>query len=403
MRNLAEALFWEIFYRREAVRAELAELFQVSAATVSRAAGVLLAKRLIMEIGAPAAPRGRRPALLQVNPGLAYVGGIEMDRDRITAVVTDLGGNLLGRGATAASPGNPVETTLRDGAKVLRVAMKDAGLRQMQLARIGVGHTGMLDVQKGLCLEWEGASHWRGVPLADKLRAKFQTEITLDDRARAVALALHLTWPEGRRHRIAIYVQMGTGIGAGIFVDGRMLRGATQTGGEIGHMVIDRNGPLCACGRRGCVEAFASVGATLARVREAIERGEKTSLGSLDALPLRLTAEDVVMAARQGDAVARSALEQTGEALGLGIANAVQLLNPSLVALAGKFSNTAGEFLMDAVGRAIRSQCFETNSRGLEIRVAPLRKDIGPVGCALLATVDVAGGLLQGALFGTAG
>jgi hypothetical protein len=164
MRNLAESLFWEIFYRREAVRAELGGLFQVSAATVSRAVGILLSKQLVIEFGAPVASRGRRPTLLRINPRLAYVGGIEMDRDRITAVVTDLGGNLLGRGATAASPANAVEATLRDAAKVLRIAMKDAGLRQMKLARIGVGHTGTLDVDNGLCLDWEGASTGAACP-----------------------------------------------------------------------------------------------------------------------------------------------------------------------------------------------------------------------------------------------
>jgi hypothetical protein len=82
MRNLAESLFWEIFHRRETVRSELAQQFQVSAATVSRAVGVLLSKQLVVEIGAPAASRGRRPALLQLNPSLAYVGGIELDRNR---------------------------------------------------------------------------------------------------------------------------------------------------------------------------------------------------------------------------------------------------------------------------------------------------------------------------------
>ena len=90
---------------------------------------------------------------------------------------------------------------------------------------------------------------------------------------------------------------------------------------------------------------------------------------------------------------------ETGEALGIGIVNAVQLLNPSLVVLAGKFANAAREFLLDAVTRAIRRQCFENASRGLEIRVAPLRKDVGPVGCALLASIDVAAGLLQRSLF----
>jgi predicted NBD/HSP70 family sugar kinase len=238
MRSLAESLFWEIFYRREAVRGELAQLLHVSAATISRAVSVLLATNLVVETSAPAGPRGRRPTLLGINPKLAYVGGIEMDRDRITAVVTDLEGNLLGRGAVSAVPGNRVDDTIRRTAQALKIALKDARLSAGKLARIGLGHTGVLDVERGLCLDWEGAEHWRGVPLAENLRESLGAEITLDDRARAVALALHLTWAEGRRHRIAIYVQIGTGIGSGIFVNGRLLRGASQTGGELGHMTI---------------------------------------------------------------------------------------------------------------------------------------------------------------------
>ncbi len=97
MRNLEESLFWEILYRHQVVRSELSRLFDVSAATISRSAGVLLAKHLIVETGATKASRGRRPALLQLNPELAHVAGIEIDRDRITAVVTDMAGNLRGR------------------------------------------------------------------------------------------------------------------------------------------------------------------------------------------------------------------------------------------------------------------------------------------------------------------
>ncbi len=399
MRNLEESLFWEIFYRHQAVRSELAGLFDVSAATISRSAGVLLSKKLILETGATRSARGRRPALLQVNPELAHVAGIEIDRDRITAVITDMAGNLMGRGAIAACALNPVRRTLRDCRTAVRTACADAGPRPADLARIGVGHTGTLDVENGLCLDWEGVPHWRRVNLLNALRETFGMEITLDDRARAVALAQHLLWPENRRHRSAIYVQIGTGIGAGIFVDGRMLRGATLAGGEIGHIVIDRNGPLCACGRRGCVEAFASLGATMMRVRQGFEKGMKTSLRKVVKLPSQLTVEIIVSAARQGDTLARTALTEAGDALGIGIANAVQLLNPSLVVLAGKFANAASDFFLDAVTRAIRAQCFETISRGLEIRVAPFRKDAGPVGCALLASLDVGADFIQRVLF----
>lgn len=397
MRNLEESLFWEVLYRHQAVRSELARLFDVSAATISRSAGVLLAKHLIVETGATKASRGRRPALLQLNPELAHVAGIEIDRDRITAVVTDMAGNLHGRGAIAASARNPVGKTLRDCRKAMRIALSDAG--RVSISRIGVGLGGTLDVENGVCMEWEGVPHWRRVNLLAALRETFGKDITLDDRARAVALAQHLLWPENRRHRSAIYVQIGTGIGAGIFVDGRMLRGATLSGGEIGHIVIDRNGPLCACGRRGCVEAFASAGATMARVRQGLEKGVKTTLSDLVKSPAQLTLELIVSAARQGDPLARTALTEAGEALGIGIANAVQLLNPSLVVLAGKFANAARDFFLDAVTKAVHDQCFETIARGLEIRVAPFRKDAAPVGCALLASLDVAKEFIQRALF----
>jgi len=399
MRSLEESLFWEIFYRHQAVRSELARLFDVSAATMSRSAAVLLAKQLVIESGGTSSSRGRRPALLQVNPALAYVGGIEIDRDRITAVITDMTGNLLGRSAVAATARNPVRKTLQDCRKAVRAAFADAGRVQGQLARIGVGHTGMLDVENGLCLDWEGVPHWRRVNLRAALRETLDAEISLDDRARAVALAQHLLWPENRRHRSAIYVQIGSGIGAGIFVNGRMVRGATLAGGEIGHIVIDRNGPLCACGKRGCVEAFASLGATVSRVRQALDKGTKTSLRTLAKSPSQLTIEMIVSAARQGDPLAKTALSEAGEALGFGVANAVQLLNPSLVVLAGKFANAASDFLLDAVTRAIHAQCFETMSRGLEVRVAPFRKDAGPVGCALLASLDMGAALVQKALF----
>jgi glucokinase len=194
-------------------------------------------------------------------------------------------------------------------------------------------------------------------------------------------------------------VQIGTGIGAGIFVNGRMLRGATLAGGELGHMVIDRNGPLCLCGKKGCVEAYASIPATISRVMKAMDRGAVSSLGAKLAAGGELTAQDIVTAARGGDETAQSALAETALALAIAIANAAQLLNPSLIVLAGKFATAARDDFIEAISQAVRAQCFETISRGLEIRAAPFRKDLVPVGCALLAAIDVASELLQRLIF----
>lgn len=399
MRNLEESLFWEIFYRHEVVRSDLARIFNVSAATISRSVSELLSKRLVIETGATPPYRGRRPALLLVNPYLAYAAGLELDRDRITAVITDMSGTLKGRGALPASPRQTVEGILKTCRKAFEIALHDASLESSQIARIGVGHTGTVDVQNGICLDWEQVPHWRGFRLRDALREIFQMEVTLDDRPRAAGLALHLLVPANRCHRSAIYVQIGTGIGACIFVNGRMLRGATLAGGELGHIVIDRHGPMCACGKRGCVEACASIQATVTRVKKALDSGAHSSLRSAAASASGLTPEMIVSAARHGDELAQTALRETGHALAIGIANAAQLLNPSLVVLAGKFAHAASDNLLTTVAEVIRSECFETISRGLEIRIAPFRKDLVPVGCALLASLEIAAEILQRVLF----
>jgi predicted NBD/HSP70 family sugar kinase len=420
MRNLEESVFWEIFYRRQAVRSELERQLNVSAATISRSVDELLSKRILIETGTTISFRGRPPALLQINPELADVAGLELDRDRITAAVTDMAGNLLGRGAVEANPSNPVTRTLQDCRRALRIALSDAGVSPARLSRLGVGYTGRLDVQNGFRLHWEEMPHWGRVNFLEVLRETFPLSITLHDRAQAVAFAHHLLWPENCRHRSALYVHIGSGIGAGIIIDGRMLQGTTLNSGEIGHMVIDRNGPLCECGKKGCLEALASLPATLARARAAFEQNTDTSLRALaksssrpatrrprESAPTRaglraagrLTPSMLVQAAREGDPLARAVLTETGEALGIGIANAVQILNPSLVVLAGSFANLARDFLLDAVTRAIRDHCFEAISRGLEIRVAPFRKDVGAVGCALLASVDVAAEVIQRTFF----
>jgi glucokinase len=123
--------------------------------------------------------------------------------------------------------------------------------------------------------------------------------------------------------------------------------------------------------------------------------GAKSSLRDLPVS--EINAQTLVSAAIRGDELARACLSETAQALGTGIANAVQLLNPSLVVLAGKFAHISRDFLLNEVHAHIRRQCFQTVSRSLAVRVAPIRKDLAAVGCALLATMDVAAEVLQSA------
>lgn len=380
-----ELLFWHIYDHQRCLRHDLSDRFGTSAATISRAVGLLLAKGLVTETAADVACAGRKPLCLEVNPKLTTLLGLEIDADRVTAVVTDVSGTLLGRGAVRSDANQGFGAVLRAGRQAVSRALDDARVTRRQIDHLGVGHPGDLDPQRGRCVLWHNVTGWRDVPLRSKLQEAFRMEVTLDDRSRAIALAERRTSPEDGKHPNAMYVQVGTGIGMGIFVDGRLYRGATQAGGEIGNLVIDPDGALCSCGKRGCVEAYATIGAVLRYVRDSLAAGAQWLGPGAPGRLEEITIDMVAAAAAQDEGVAAAALERAGTALGLGVANAVQILNPSLVVLCGRLVRLAGERLLGPVDRTVRQRCVERASRGLEIRVSRPKKDISAIGCALLA------------------
>jgi predicted NBD/HSP70 family sugar kinase len=379
-----ELLFWHIYDHQRCLRHDLGDRFDASAATISRAVGLLLAKGLVTETAADVVCAGRKPLCLVVTPQLTTLLGLEIDADRVTAVVTDVSGALLGRGAVRIDANQGLGAVLRAGRQAVSRALDDARVERRQIGRLGVGHPGALDSNRGVCMLWHNVTGWIDVPLRSKLQEAFRMEVTLDDRSRAIALAERRTSPEDGKHPHAVYVQVGTGIGMGVFVDGRLYRGATQAGGEIGNLVIDPDGALCSCGKRGCVEAYATIGAVLRHVRDSLAAGAPWPWPGAPG-PLEEITIDMVAAAAQDGGVAAAALERAGTALGLGVANVVHILNPSLVVLCGRLVRLAGERLLGPVDRTVRQRCVEVASRGLEIRISRPKKDISAVGCALLA------------------
>lgn len=391
-----ELLFWRIYDRPQCQRGDLAEHFGVSAATVSRAVAVLLEKDLVVETAADNAAPGRKPYLLQVNSRLATLLGLEIDVERVLAVVTDMAGVLLGRGAACCDAKDGIGAVLAACRLAAAAAMDDAGVHPSEIRHLGAGHPGHLDIGSGVCLYWANAPGWSGVPVRDSLADGFGIQVTLDDRSRALALGERRTSPEDWQHSTAIYISAGSGIGMGIFIDGRLFRGGNQRGGEIGHTLIDPNGPLCNCGSRGCVEAYAGTGAILRRAGESLDAGASTLLDRNKPL----TIEAVVSAARQGDRACAAALDAACRAIGVAVANLVQILNPTLVVLCNKLARLAGDPLRECVTRAIASQCAIPGSRPAEVRVSPPKKDIAAVGCALLAAEAEAQRVVRKRLFG---
>ncbi len=213
-----------------------------------------------------------------------------------------------------------------------RALLAEGGVAAGQLAGVGVSFGGHVDAARGVILRSVHVGGWEGFPLRDHVRAEFGVPAQVENDANAAALA-EARFGAGRGHSSLLYVTISTGIGGGLVVDGQIYRGAHGMAREIGHTVVAPDGLLCPCGRRGCLEAVAA-GPAIARAAQA-RLDADPSLASRLRGQATLRAEDVAQAARDGDTLALATLDTAFTYLGLGLANAVNLLDPGLVVLGG--------------------------------------------------------------------
>jgi glucokinase len=192
-----------------------------------------------------------------------------------------------------------------------------------------------------------------------------------------------------------VYVGLGTGIGGGIIIHGVLVRGAQGSAGELGHVTIQATGPRCACGNRGCLEAFASGTAIQRRAREVAAEHPRSALGRL-AVERKVLGEDVTRLAREGDEAALGVLEEAGRWLGIGLAGFVNIFNPEVVAVGGGVME-AGELILEAAREEVYLRARPPGRDLVEVRQATLGADSGVLGAAALARDPSSGEYVLGA------
>lgn len=222
---------------------------------------------------------------------------------------------------------------------------------------VGIGAPGPLDRERGLVVVAPNLG-WRNFPLRDRITQRLGLDATLDNDANCATVG---EWWQGAAQggNTVIGITIGTGIGGGIILDGKLFHGASDVAGEIGHTTIDLNGRHCKCGNYGCLEAYASGPAIATRAREVLVREETASLlpslvnGDLD----EITAETVYKAAQRGDALASEIVRDTARYLGVGIANLLNILNADVVVVAGGVTQ-AGDALFVPLQAEIKRRAF---------------------------------------------
>ncbi len=278
------------------------------------------------------------------------VVGVDVGGTKIAVLVTSPDGAVLGRATNASSVAD------QDGAAdaiaaVIDLALEGAGARLTDVAIVGIGVPGRVDPTTGNVTLAVNLG-WNDLALRDALERRLGRPCVIENDARAAAVGLHRRRVLGSADDIA-YLAVGTGIAAGLILDGRLHRGARGLAGEIGHAILDPNGPVCACGQRGCLEAFVSGPAIARRAAEAIAQGRATSLaGTADAAATALTARDVYEAAAAGDALACELVEDVGRKLAWAIHLLVMAYDVDRVVVGGGVSH-AGEPFMDPIRREL--------------------------------------------------
>jgi glucokinase len=316
---------------------------------------------------------------LHIGTNAAYAIGLDVGGTKIAAGVVSGQGQVLERVTQPTPRAVTGDTTLN-----LTLAIVD-GLRRRHpgVQAIGAGAAGMVDWPDGH-IRWAPNNSYRDLPLRAILSGETGLPTVVDNDANAAAWA-EACLGAGAGRRDLLVLTVGTGIGAGLILGGRLYRGATGIAGEAGHIIVDPGGAPCSCGTAGCLEAMGS-GSALGRAgREAALRDPGGVLAGLAGGADRVTGETVFEAARGGHATARAIFGQTGYWLGIGIASLVTLLDVELVVIGGGLSTT-GELLLAPTRSSFARFLFGRGQRKVPpIVPAQLGADAGIVGAALLA------------------
>jgi glucokinase len=338
------------------------------------------------------APRGD-PAdgdgMAEAAPG-AHVLGLDVGGTKLAAGVVRGDGTVLSRLVEPSRVSEGPQAMVARHLDMGRRAVDASGVGWDDIAAVGIACGGPLDPLTGVIQSPLSLPGWDDLPLTRIVAEALERPCVVDNDATLGALA---EWWFGagrsRGVRHLVYLTISTGVGGGLVLDGRVFRGAASNAGELGHLTIDYRGRPCACGRRGCVEAYCSGTNIAARAREALATNEASTLREVSPI----TARDVARAASEGDAVARRIWDETTEMLGSAVANILDAFNPELVVLGGGVTR-AGSQLLDPVRETGLRLAMPPARQAADVVLAELGDDLGIVSAAAAAfeRVPEAGG-----------
>ena len=314
-----------------------------------------------------------------------YVVGVDLGGTKILAGVFKRSFECIGSSKLSTKSQRGVDAVVERIARCVQDAVDEADLSLKQVAGVGIGAPGAVDFAEGKVIFAPNMDGWKDVPLKKDLEKCLGVPVFVENDGNICALGVQVAELKGKpKSLIGIFV--GTGIGGGLIVNGDLYSGFNHTAGEIGHMVLDLNGPKCGCGNKGCFEALASRTAIFQQIKAGVKDGEKTILTEMLGEDLAdLRSGDLRKAIRRGDKFVDKVIEGAAEYIGIGVANLVNILSPEVVVLGGGVIEALADEMMSVIVETAQDYAMPGTMKGVEIIASKLGDSAGITGAAVLA------------------
>src|SRR5438876_3221167 len=314
-----------------------------------------------------------------------YIIGVDLGGTKVLAGVFKNSLECIGTAKVSTKAQRGVDKVIERVARCVQDAVDEADLSLKQIGGVGIGAPGAVDFTAGTVIFAPNLEGWKDVPVKKELEKHLEVPVFVENDANIAVLGVHVGELKSKPASV-IGIFVGTGIGGGLIVNGDLYSGFNHTAGEIGHMVLEVNGPKCGCGNRGCFEALASRTAIFQRIKAGIKDGEKTLLTEMLGGDLEdLRSNDLRKAIRRGDKFVEKVIEQTAEYIGIGVANLINILGPEVVVLGGGVMEALSDEMMDGITKAAKTHAMPGTIKGVDIIASKLGDNAGITGAAVLA------------------
>jgi glucokinase len=318
--------------------------------------------------------------------------GIDLGGTKILVLITDGHGNVLGDQRVATNAHEGPDAVIARIVETVKGASGEAGVDVSEIRAAGVSAPGPIDAADGMITDPPNLPGWHDVPLASILSERLGVPVVLENDANCQGLAEH-QFGAGRAFRHLLFVTISTGIGGGIIIDNELYAGASGAAGELGHIAVATEGPVCGAGHVGCLEAFASGTAIARDAEDLIRAGQLPRTARIAEHNPPLDAEDVYRASQEGESEAGAIIERAGRYLGIGLASLINAFNPEAIVLGGGMMNMGDAILQPAIDVA-RLRSFEQSFTDVKIVEGELGDRAAALGAIAVARTRVAAGAL---------